>query len=140
MSCIPLDVATGRADYRSRRGRVIPNPQPSGPFRGGPPAALCLLLIPLRSVRILSHVPSFDDPALRLVDVGFVLDALDADLEPVLGPDDVLAIHAFGGALANLLGAEPDVIADVACAAEDSEDDYERENLTTLGRGQSHAS
>lgn len=81
------------------------------------------------SVLRLCHIPRLDDPALRLVDVRLVLDALDADLEAVLCPNDVFAPHALRGRLADLLGAEPDVVADVADDAEDYKEYDEREDL-----------
>ena len=78
----------------------------------------------------VAEVPRLDDPALRSVDVLFVLDVLNADAHAVLCEDDVLLAHALRGRLAELVGGEVDLVEDPADAGEDDEGDDEGEELS----------
>lgn len=56
----------------------------------------------------------------------------DADLEAILGEDDILLIHAGRSRGANLLPAEVDMVANPADYAENREEDDEWEDLAIV--------
>lgn len=86
------------------------------------PLFLLLSRLPIRISR-LGQIPRLNNPALRLVHVTLVFDTLDANLDTVLCPYDVLAVHALGCGLADLLRADVDVVADEGSAGEDEEEE-----------------
>lgn len=70
-----------------------------------------------------SHIPGLDNPILRRIDVALLLDMLNADLEAVLGKDDVLLGHALVDIVPDLGDAEVDLVANEAGAAYEDEED-----------------
>lgn len=90
------------------------------------PAPMSLVLL-ARLVR--RQVPRVDDPALGGIDLPLVLDMLKADLDAILGPDDVLLAHALRHVPAHLSRALVDMIAHKDEGSHDDEEDDEREKL-----------
>lgn len=90
------------------------------------PAPMSLVLL-ARLVR--RQVPSVDDPALGGIDLPLVLDMLKADLDAILGPDDVLLAHALRHVPAHLGGALVDMVAHEDEGSHDDEEDDERDKL-----------
>lgn len=81
----------------------------------------------------VAHIPGLDDQPLRLVEILLVLDVPHADLDAVLGEDDVLLVHARRRRVADLSSAHVDVVAHEAGDADDDEEDDEGEELPTRG-------
>ena len=69
---------------------------------------------------------------MRLIDVLFVLDLLDADAHAVPSEDDVLLAHALRGRVADGLAGKVYVVADPGRDAKDYEDDDEGEELAVF--------
>ena len=57
--------------------------------------AFCARSFILLARLVRRQVPRVDNPALGGIDLPLVLDVLDANLQAVLGPDDVLLTHAL---------------------------------------------
>lgn len=93
--------------------------------------ALCLLTRRSRLTR--PQFPRIHKISLRSVDLAFVLDVLDADLETVLGEDDILLAHALRDVAAHLADAEIDLVADPGKDDEDDCCEDEGKELPELG-------
>lgn len=78
---------------------------------------------------LLAKIPGFYDVALRLVDILFVLNLLDADAHTVLGENDVLLAHTLRRCLAHLGDAQVNMVEDKADTANDAESDDQGEDL-----------
>lgn len=85
---------------------------PSSPLRGS-----------LFTIRIGAGVPGLNNPRLGGVDIALVLDVLHADLDAVFGEDDVARGEAVLGILADLGGADVDLVAHEADTGHDEEQD-----------------
>lgn len=89
------------------------------------------LLLLARLVR--RQVPRVDDPALGSIDLLLTLNVLDADLETVLGPDDVLLAHALRHVAAHLGCALVDMVAHEDEAGHNYEEYDQRYKLAAKG-------